>query len=267
MRRCDSLPLCLRASAVLLTLGLVLAASAVPAATTGQRLLLPYYETEMGNVFGASTLFALRNESTQSVEVTIKYYEADAPQAPQVTDPVMLGPKGVKTVNLRDVPLLEVDPDGFARGFVVFEAPTGVEIHGDYFQATPGDAFATGARLVNLDTDPCSTFSVRFLRGGAFSGGTNYVLWIDADALPLPAEAVVYSIYTEAGGAPVKLDFLDVGLATTRFSVQDLLGGVDSGLNAGVLELQLSEGLQGHLAATMSASGLYSVGLEAACRD
>lgn len=235
--------------------------------TTGERLVLPLYEVEVGDPSGATTLFALRNESPSPVDVSISYYEVDAPQAPQRTETVTLVGKEVYPINVRDVPDLEVDPDGIARGYVVFQGPEGfLGLHGDYFQVTPGDAFATGYRLLNADRDPCSTFSVRFLSGGAFSGGTELLLWLSVGELPLPEAAVSYAIYSEQGGVPLKFDFLDFDVAARRFSVDEILGEVE-GLSSGVVEIQLADGLDGHLAATMSASGLYSVGLEAACRD
>ncbi|MEM8932456.1 MAG: hypothetical protein AAGE94_14840, partial [Acidobacteriota bacterium] len=85
------------------------------------RLLVPYYEVDVNGATGTTTLFAVRNESLATVEIDIQYFEADAPQAAQRTDRVSLGAKGVHTVNLSFVQNLEVDPDGFARGYVIID--------------------------------------------------------------------------------------------------------------------------------------------------
>ncbi|MEL7059029.1 MAG: hypothetical protein AAGN46_03270 [Acidobacteriota bacterium] len=234
---------------------------------TATRLLLPFYETEVANFLGPSTLYALRNESTNPVEVTVRYYELDAPQAPQRTDILVLGNKEVRPIAIRGVENLEVDPDGIARGYVTFETTTpGAALQGDYFQATPGEGFAVGSRLVDLDTEVCTVLSQRFILGGGFDGGTQITLWLDVDSLPLPPAAVAYSLYGEGGGTPLKSDLLVIDEAAVRFSIEDLFDA-GSSLSSGALEIQLGAGVRGHVSATFDASGLYSVGFPATCRD
>ncbi|MEM9597687.1 MAG: hypothetical protein AAGD06_25700 [Acidobacteriota bacterium] len=248
------------------------AAQSARTSQTSSRLLLPLYEVEAGNFSGTTTLLAVRNESLESVTVNLLYYEPDSPQAPQRTDTITLGAKAIQTINVRDVPNLEVGPDGFARGYVIVESVGGASVlHGDYFRVTPGDAFATGYRLVDVDTsggenELCSTFSIRFLNGGAFTGGTDFVIWIDADEIPTSPTTVSYSLYSEdgGGGTPLFTSTLPINEVVSSFSADQLIGSL--AVNFGAVEFQLS-GVQGHIAATMSASGLFSVGLEATCRD
>lgn len=235
------------------------------------QLLLPYYQVESGNISGDSTLFAVRNEGLETISVTASFFEIDSPQAPQRTEIYLLGPKQIRTVNIRDVPNLEIDEDGFARGYITFA--TGQpdhRIHGDYYQVTPGEAFATGARMVDIsDASPfnelCSNVSLRFLQGGAFSGGTEIVFWIDSASLPLPANAITFSVYSESGGEPVFTSNLPVDTVAGTVEIDQLLGPF--AVNFGAVELQLASGLVGHFAATLSASGQFSVRVEGTCRD
>lgn len=237
-----------------------------------RRLLLPYFEVEADAVDGESTLFAVRNESLATVEIDVKYYEADAPQAPQRTDRFTLAPKEIRTVNLRAVENLEVDPDGFARGYVLIEQVGGAPgaLHGDTFQVNPGDNFATGSRLVDADlespdNDLCSVFVVRFLQGGGFDGGAVFQLWIDTDSVPLPQASLAYEVYDEPGDL-INAGTLTPDRATLEIPASLLLTGPAAGTAFGAVELQLTDSV-GHLSVTLSALGRYSVGLEATCKD
>lgn len=80
----------------------------------------------------------------------------------------------------------EVEP-GLATGFVTivsdgrFLAESDV-LWGDYFYSDPTESFAQGQRLVRHEpelagADLCRRHSVRFLDGGAFSGGTKLTVW------------------------------------------------------------------------------------------
>lgn len=231
------------------------------------RLLVPYFLVDTMNPSGTTTLWSLRNESLLDVTVTIDYYEADSPQAPQRTDQIVLGGKEIRTGNIRDVANLEVDPDGFSRGYVIFstDAEPGI-LYGDTFFITPGDDFAEGSLMVDasdgVDADLCNLFTLRFLNGGAFGGITEMVVWLETDSLPLEAGAVVYSVYDGEGNLEVTNElFLD--RVTTRFDVSSLLPGqfVD-----GAVEIQFAQGLRGHVSLAMSATGRYSVGFDAVCK-
>ncbi|MCG8456710.1 MAG: hypothetical protein MI919_10555 [Holophagales bacterium] len=234
-----------------------------------QRLLLPFYSVDKTNPSGDSTLFAVRNEGLSQITVTASFYEIDSPQAPQRTEIYLLQAKQIRTVQIRDVPNLEVDPDGFARGYVIFETG-GVDqlIHGDYFQVTPGERFATGGRLVDVSGGPfdelCNNVSVRFLDGGGFTGGTQIVYWLNATSVPLPINTITYSIYEEAGVAPVFTSNLPISTVAGEVDIDQLLGG--SGVSFGAVEIQFAGELEGHVFSTMSASNEFSVRVEATCR-
>ena len=77
--------------------------------------------------------------------------------------------------------------EGVATGFVTFKADNGFlpesdVLWGDYFYTDPIQNFAQGERLVRLEpdlacADLCFRHSVRFLEGGAFTGGTKLTVW------------------------------------------------------------------------------------------
>ncbi len=239
----------------------------------GARLLLPYYLVEKNNISGASTLFAVRNESASPVDITISYFETDRPQTAQRVENVTLAAKQVKTVQIRDVPDLLVDGDGFARGFVIFETVDGsAALQGDYFQVTPGEGFASGDRLLNIDpisanNELCRRFTARYLNGGAFSGGTSFFIWLQSDGPPSSETPVLfYTLYGESGETVFNAAVHSDRVAFTEKAATLVTLGPVSGPNFGVIEFEFNETV-GHIAAVLDASGLYSVGIDAVCMD
>ncbi len=243
--------------------------SAAKAATAGARLLLPLYLVDTTAADGVTTIFAVRNELDVPAEIEIRYFRTDSPQAPQRTDTVILGAKQVLPINLRFVDDLRVDEDGTARGYVVVEALTeGAAVQGDYFRVTPGEDFATGFRLLNADpsspdNDLCGLFSLRFLNGGGFDSGTRYIVWLDRDAAP-NGEVLALVAYDEAG-TQVLARTVAADEVAFEVSAAELLQPFVQ--DFGAIEFQFLDGVVGHVSAILSASGRYSVGLEAACGD
>lgn len=236
------------------------------------KLLLPYFEVETLDPNGDTVLYALRNESTTPIEVDIKYYEIDSPFAPQRTDRVTLNAKQIYPINIRDVQNLEIDSDGRKRGYVRFEVVGGAAVlAGDFFRVDPGDNFASGYRLVNVDPasaadERCSVLTFRFLRGGLFSGGTRIFYWLDLATLP-EADTIAYSIYNEAG-ALINTGLLgNIDRVASQLAIDQLLVGPAAGLNSGAVEFQFGHGVLGHVAGAINASGRFSVGFEGVCRD
>ena len=236
------------------------------------KLVLPYFEVDTGNPGGTTVLYAIRNESTLPIEVDIKYYEIDSPFAPQLTQRVTLAAKAIKPVNIRDVSPLEIDGDGFKRGYVRFEVVGGSGVlAGDFFRVDPDDDFASGYRLVNADPasaadERCSVLTFRFLRGGLFSGGTKIYYWLDLATLP-QADTINYSVYDEAGTLVSTGSLANTDRVASKVAVEQLLVGPAAGLNAGAIEFQFSGGVVGHVAGAINASGRFSVGFEAVCRE
>ncbi|MEM7356227.1 MAG: hypothetical protein AAF657_35760 [Acidobacteriota bacterium] len=254
--------------------------TSVKVGTVGARLLLPLYLVDTTTSDGPTTFFAIRNESTDPVDVTIKYYTADAayrpsaPPTPQFEQPtVTLARKATDTFNVKAfISQLDVDSDGFARGYIIFEATAGQGVlHGDYFQLDDGGNFASGSRLVNIDpessgNDLCSRFSMRFLDSALlFDSGTTFTVWLQP-ADPFEGVAFAYSVYGLAGGDS-KLD--DVVLSS-RFAFEISASALRSVVvpdEFGAIEFQFPFDTVGHVSAVMSASDRFSVGFEATCLD
>lgn len=235
------------------------------------KLVVPYFEVDTLDPGGITLLYAIRNESTAPIQVDIKYYEIDSPFAPQRTDRVTLAAKEIKTINVRDVGNLEIDGDGFKRGYIRFEqvAGTGV-LSGDFFRVDPDDNFASGYRMVNADPanasdERCSIFTFRFLKGGIFSGGTQIFYWLDSTVLPGPS-AIAYSIYDEPGNLVISGVLSNTDRVASKISIDQLLTGPAAALNAGAVEIQFT-GFLGHVAGRISASERFSVGFEGVCRQ
>ncbi|MEM1177546.1 MAG: hypothetical protein AAGM22_04325 [Acidobacteriota bacterium] len=244
-------------------------------------VLLPLYAVDTNDPEGTTTLWALRNDSLESVDVEVLYYEPDAPQAFQRRDVFTLAAKSIKTVNVRFVENLEVSPDGFARGYVIFRALTDGfdQLQGDYFLITPGENFASGFRLVNIDegsvhNELCRSATIRFMRGGGFSGGTTYRIWFEADTPPAGSQTVVtYAVYDEPGNLlleaelPVEDSAFDIDIAT-------LLGPFQGLVNFGAVEFSFSgtvgspaRNRLGTVSGVLDALGSYSVGIESSCNN
>ncbi len=274
-------------SRFLLAAALALAVAALPAAarqaaagttptkegTAASQLLLPLFMVDTVTPGGLTTLWAVRNESTVNVGLQVRYYGADTPQTPQVEESYVLGPKEILTASIAFVAGLQVDLDGFARGYVTFATTEGeAVIHGDYFLLNDAENFASGSRLVNIDpesngNDLCNRFSMRFLESSLiFDSGTLYTVWIQS-AEPLSGTAFSYSVYEQAGGDELLSNNLPASDVAFQISAADLMAGPSLDVEFGAIEFQFPPGVVGHISAVMSAFGRLSVGYEATCLD
>ena len=245
-------------------------------------LLLPLYEVDTLAADGLTTLWAVRNDSLSSIDIEVLYYEPDAPQAFQRRDVFTIGPKAIKTVNVRFVENLEVSPDGIARGYAIFRVMGSgpQEIQGDYFVITPGQNFASGFRLVNIDSDSsqnelCRTATIRFMQGGGFTGGTTYRIWFEAETPPMGENPVIsYAVYSEAGGTPVLEAELPVEESAFDVDINTLLGPFQGQVSFGAVEFSFSgtvgdppRNRLGSVSGVLDALGSYSVGIESSCTN
>ena len=149
-------------------------APATPKIGTGTitRLILPFYEVDKNDASGTTTLYAIRNLENYPVDIEIRYYRAASAAAVR-TETVTLAANATRTVNLRDVPGLTTDSDGFARGFATIETLIDARILGDFFQVDVGQNFATGDRLVSQSNDLCEQQEIRF---ADFGSGTQLMV-------------------------------------------------------------------------------------------
>lgn len=234
------------------------------------RLILPYYEVDTSRSDGANTFFSVRNETSQPVDIQVSYFGVDRPATPLLVVETTLAGKELRQFAVGQVQDdLLVDPDGFARGFAIIESTSNASpIQGDYFQLDRDQGFASGFRLLNgdplsPDNDLCSLFSIRFLNGGAFDD-TQINLWLDTAEVPDPEAPIgTYAVYTQEGGLVFSTNLFAAEVTSKRLA-SDMVSIIPT--QFGVMEIQLND-LQGHVSATMSAFGLYSVGVEATCGD
>ncbi len=232
--------------------------------TAGDWLVLPRFEVDTLNPNGVTTLFAVRNVTDGSRQVIFRYYTDGGGS---VAETVTLGPKQVRSVNLRDVAGLTPNPAGIASGYVDIIDSDAIQIfpqsviQGDYFLADTANNFASGDRLVDYTNfaqfvDLCSKFELRFLNGGAFNGGTDITVF--TDVLQTGSE-FVYAVYTEAGTL-VRSGSVNTTYRSAKFPASFLADSTAFG----VIEIVFN-GTSGHASSVFSALGRFSVGLNGLC--
>lgn len=222
-------------------------------------LVVPFFEVDTTDPSGNTTLFAVRNVFSNSLDIAIRYQAPDGTELRQ--DFLTLAGFETLTRNVRDVAGLPVDPDGFARGFIVVLQNSlqgsGLLV-GDYFQVDAGNDFATGQRMASLD-ELCDLTDVRFADFGA---GTQLRLLINAPqgSNPVldPPSVEVFPVLEDGTLLPkTEIYTTDFALA---LSASDFTGAAFGTL---LFDFQNSGG--GLVFAEYSARGRFSVGLNGAC--
>ena len=211
----------------------------VPAST----LLLPYFEVDLDDANGITTLFSINNASASATLAHVTVWSTWS--IPVIDFDVYLTGFDVQTFNLRDVLTGKQSSvngtcaganygDNIARGYVtvdvtnacsqLFPSDAGYFVSGgggiagnrnilwgDYFYVNPGQNFAQGETLVGSEADATSlstpgeytfygrylagaasdnreplatSFAVRYLTGGGFTGGTDLIVWRDSKFPP-----------------------------------------------------------------------------------
>lgn len=223
-----------------------------------ETLILPSYFVDPATA--DTTLFAVRNAGGGFAALTIRYFGSELDDLQYAPDPLLLLPREVVTVNLRDViGELTPRPDGTYRGLVTFL--TDELITGDYFRTDPANAFASGDRLVGLD-DFCRRNEVRFIAGGPFTGGTLLTFLIDQPQGISPGDLPTAFIrsFDEAGNPGPEIDFFTTeNSATFPVSLIGLSG-------FGVIEIDFDQ-TTGVVIAEYSALGQFSVAMNGTCTD
>lgn len=233
----------------------------------GDELLLPYYELDTNSADGVDTFFAVRNTTDVARTVFVTYYSQNQVGLP-LSEMVNLGPKQVRSFNLRNVAGLQTNGLGFARGYIkIFEEGAispyfSRNIQGDYFIVDAANNFASGDRMLN-DTgfdgfnDLCEKFEVRFFNGGGFDGGTQLTIY---SSVLQDGNEFVYSVYPEAGGAAVRTGGVTLTNRSASLPASFLAGTTDFG----VIEIAFTNTV-GHVSGIFNALGKFSVGVNALC--
>ena len=277
-------------------------------ATPSSHLLLPYFEVDLGSPAGRTTLFAVGSSAEEPVDVRVSVTSNWG--IPLVETTLTLAPGAVSTVNLRDwlgagalhgrtmgsSELAHVqralqgersprdglyygsaaDPDRpeLAVGAVtlqVVSTPRHDALWGDYFLVDPGQDFAEGDLLVDIDrakggcSSLCRRHRLRFLQGGGFDGGTQVVVWSGRRAAPKAAadpdgarQLVSVGAFHEESGMRFAERDLDL------LAVDDLaLGDLDLGESFGWLDLLSDEPV--YVGVRLSANGRYGLTMQSWC--
>jgi len=226
-------------------------------------LIVPFYEIDTLDPFGTTTLFAVRNISSQTIDLDIRYFSPTATIRHQ--DLMSLGPRKTYTRNIRDVPGLPADDDHFARGYVAVRAstaePTLPKLVGDYLQVDVANNFATGERMVSF-SDFCYGQEIRFLD---FGSGTELHFLLGnprgPDVMTDPPSFTV-TPYDEDGNALAQIDVF-TGDFMLEFPADAFTPFTNTKFGTLVIDFSNSDG--GVVYAEYSAGGKFSVGINGAC--
>jgi|GEM_PF-1882704 len=230
---------------------------------SGAAVVLPFFQVDQIVPTGETTLYAVRNNSEQPVTAMFSYYATQGTM-PSLVEEHTLEPHAVRTVNLRFVPDLPADADGLARGYVVIRAldpalPPAV-LSGDYFRIGPSGAEANGGALIPAQATGCRSWSHRFFSGGDFDGGT-HIAFFALDAPPA-ATTVNGNVYNESGEL---VSMVTVTSDQTTFEISDT--ELQLPVTFGSIDWAFQDNAHGTVTTTFTATGLLSVGTEAACVD
>ncbi len=246
-------------------------AVAARSAATTDVLLVPYFEADRRDPGGVSTLFAVHNETERDVPVRILYLTVTG--AEQRADEVTLAPHATRTLNLRDVPGLETDADGVARGLVVLGAVGADDssdlLSGDFFFVDPAIDYATGNTLLNMSLDDsgnefCAEWGTRYMRGGGFGGASafRFVVDVPAGSQEIDPPTAVGTVYDEGGNAVQSFE-IRTDSHTFALTSADL---VPESVSSGSLSIRFPA-TEGALLVEHSGFETLSIAFKAACRD
>lgn len=226
-------------------------------------LLVPSYLVDKIHAGGTSTLLAVRNLTGGTVAADLEFFTQTG--ASQRLDSVSLSAFETKTVNIRDVLGLAVDPDNFARGFVkirtVGSANGTPVLGGDFFQVDVDNNFATGDKLARR-SDLCTDVSIRVLDFGA---GTRFTVYVTSPQGASPAvdpPSFTVQAYDEPGspvGAPLSFWTADHAFELASSDI--------TAIQYGSLKFDFTNSLGGTIYAEYSAEGRFSAGLTSQCED
>lgn len=230
-----------------------------------ESLIVPSFLVDRTDPAGTTTLFAVRNLTSDPVSADVEYFTVHG--VSQGTEELMLDPRETFNRNLRDVPGLDEDLDGFARGYVVVTTAGNPDmtpvLGGDFFQVDVGADFATGEKLAR-QIGLCTHRSIRFLNFPLPGSGTRLVIWI---ANPRGVDSgdpfsFTMRIYDEAGS--------QVG-STVSFKssvhVLEIDPSAYTALGSGTLRFDFGNSSGGVLFAESSVEGRFSVGLTGQCDE
>jgi hypothetical protein len=228
--------------------------------------ILPAFKIDTNDPAGETTAIAIRNEDDAVNTATIEFFEANSVSEP-ITIMNALFPKEVWTLNLRnETGAIPADFGGFIRGWARVQGSSG-PISADFFQIDSGQDFATGGRPIDISGGEfCENATLRFLVGGAFTGGTLITFMLD---LPLGGDpdtdppSITGTVYREDGGVAGTFQIF-----TDNFSLEVDASNLIDDENFGSMDFTFENAFGGGFAmATFKADNRYSVSIKSVCLD
>jgi len=224
---------------------------------------------------GDTTLLAIRAPGStrpcdgEICSYNVEVYYDDVHRVRQHTDRFNLSGHQVQTINVRDVPGLATDPDGFARGMIRINTVSPMNV--DYFQVDTSRNLATGGEALDR-WDFCETWAARFLTFGSGQGTVLSIFVLEPmGAAPTDPPTVTGRIYDESG---TFINSFTVRTDECAFDlrVQDVVRG---GTQFGTAELALFSNLDipdgvrngGLVTVSHAAENRFSIGGRAFCTD
>lgn len=224
-------------------------------------LFLPAFAVDAENPGGRTTLFAVRNVDLAPRDVTVQFVSPEGVLLDRLD--LTLGSEQTFTKNVRDqVHRFGPLPEGLVRGFVqITQDPEVAEPYlvGDFFQVDVDGAFATGDRLLAPE-DFCQVQEIRVLDFGSGAELTFFVLTPLGDDDQADPPTVTAEVIAEAGEFQGEVEIF-TDMRSFVLSSDEL-----TDLDFGTLVFDFTNGAGGVVLAEYSADGLFSVGLNSACR-
>jgi hypothetical protein len=220
-------------------------------------LVLPGFEVDTGDPAGRTTFLTVHNQTDEPRVARVQYF--DAASSLQTSTDIELAPRDTQPINLRTVPGLAADPDGFRRGWVqvLACAEGGGELAGSFtgdylFLDSTGD-FATGDQLLRSE-DFCSALQVRLLNFG--SGVTLRLFATDPQGVAVATAS--FAVHGEDGS------FVESGSLFLEENLAFFDAVEVTETQFGILDLEFLTGV-GALTVEYSAFGRFSVSMNATC--
>lgn len=222
-------------------------------------LMVPGYQLETADPNGPTTFLAVRNTSSNPLNIDVAYYGDDLDAGALRVDTVNLSANQTYTHNLRsNLQGLDPDADGTASGFVVVTEQGGgaANLTGDVLRVDFANDFATGERLLAFD-DFCLKQEIRFVDFG--SGSEFNVVLRDP---PESGASMTVTAFDEAGNQLAQVNINDLR-QVQRLPIGDIVANQSFG--SLVFDFAASQG--GVVTASYSAFGRFSTELRGACRQ
>ncbi len=231
--------------------------SEAPRLTEHSGLIVPIL-VDLTDPVGRTTFFAVHNTTDATLIVDFRYYTATVGDEPVRTDQVALDPASTTTLDVRSH-LTGYDTSGLDQltGIVLVAeqgSTTAPNLVGDAFSLDSSNDFASGDKLIRA-SDLCNRQKIRFVD---FGSGTEFkVLLNEPRGVGTPSFS--YNAYNQSGALVGSGNFF----AEEHFILVDR--SVFASQSFGVLDVDFGNAVGGHISATFSAFGRFSVDLGGEC--